>query len=385
MIKMKKSSTFLDISTLKSIFVPSKVPLPGFCCIGITDSCFFKCKMCDKWKEDISVDKKFSKEPTLNMWKRFIFQLSKVVPKVKLRGKMDQRFEINFAGGESLTHPLTLPVVKYANSLGFRTVIPSNAYLINDAMAKKLHDSGLSAINLSLDSLDPKIHDKFRGFDGAHEGVMKAIKALKKYNYPKAGIISIIHNSTYAEIKDIIEWVDKHEKLDWILTMAIMQPNNTVFESGWYEKKDFEELWPKDKSKMIKVIEDIIEIKKDQIRQRKSGLISNEKLVNTLHQLYAFKKYFNDPEIFVKNNQPCNFDTALQVSAVGDIYMCYHYHKLGNIHNDDFRKVWKSNNAKLIRKHILKCKTNCHELINCYYKDEYPFSVKNETKTQKII
>ena len=157
--------------------------------------------------------------------------------------------------------------------------------------------------------------------------------------------------------------------------MAIMQPNNTIFEPGWYEKKDFEDLWPKNTNEVIKVIDELIKIKKHQIKLTKSGLRKNEKLVNTLPQLYAFKSYFKFPERFVKNEKPCNFDTAIQVSAVGDVYMCYHYNKIGNIHKDDFRKIWSSKKANNIRKNIKVCKTNCHELINCYYKDEYPFEL----------
>ena len=101
-------------------------------------------------------------------------------------------------------------------------------------------------------------------------------------------------------------------------------------------------------------------------------------LVNTLPQLHAFKNYFRYPERFVKSERSCNFDTAIQVSAVGDVYMCYHYNKLGNVHYDDFRRLWGSTQAKAIRDKISVCKTNCHELINCYYRDEYPFSLTKE-------
>ena len=373
--QMHKFRNTLNISSIYQLQqFRSDAPDPGFCCIGITDYCFFKCKMCDKWKEDIKVDKNKSKEPSIKQWKQFIWQLSKVLPKNRLNGPIDERFEINFAGGESLTHKLTLPLVKYASTLGFRTVIASNGFMINKAMAKKLNESGLSAINYSLDSLDPEIHDKFRGYKGAYEGVMKAIEALTPYKYPQVGIIGIIHGSTYKGTLDLVKWASNHKKLNWILTMAIMQPNNTGFESGWYDELEFKELWPEKTNEVVKVIDELINIKNEQIKLTKAGVNKSEKLVNTIPQLHAFKNYFTNPEKFVKNEQSCNFDTAIQVSAVGDIYMCYHYNKLGNVQLHDFRKVWNSNNAKKIRDKIKVCRKNCHELINCYYKDEYPFS-----------
>ncbi|NTV24044.1 MAG: radical SAM protein [Nanoarchaeota archaeon] len=349
----------------------AKGPEPGFCCIGITDHCFFKCKMCDKWKTDISV-KPESRPPAVKEWKHFIYQLSRMV-KHRLKGHSPGSFEINFAGGESLTHPHTLELVRYASDLGFRTVIPSNGYLIDKRMAEKLNKAGLSALNLSLDSLDPAIHDKFRGFPGAYKGVMRAIEAMRPYRFPEIGIITIIHDKTYKGTVDLVKWVESHDKLNWVLCMAIMQPNNTIFESGWYSRQDFSELWPKDKAAVIDTVGNLIRIKKEEEERHRKGHAAAVKLVNTMPQLSAFRNYFSDPESFVKNERSCNLDNAIQVSAVGEIYMCYHYDQIGSVHKGDFPKAWKARTASHIRKKIKSCRTNCHELINCYFEDEYPF------------
>lgn len=348
-------------------------PTPGFCCIGITDYCFFKCKMCDKWKEDIKVKEKIY--PTFEDWKRFIKELGIVVAD-KLKGNWNERFELNFAGGESLTHAHTIDLIAYASSLGFRTVIPSNGFLINEKMANKLHKAGLTGLNLSLDSLDPKIHDKFRGYKGAHEGVFKAINALGKYKNPEIGIIGIIQNETYKGIPDLVRWAINHKKLEWILVMAIMQPNNTIFQSGWYDKNKFSYLWPTNIKSVIDTIDELIKIKKKTMYSQLIGKIKRDPLINTLDQLNAFKNYFQYPEKFVKNDLPCNFDTAVQVSAVGDIHMCYHHDMLGNVKDTNFTNAWSSMHAQKVRNKIRLCKTNCHELINCYY-NEYPFEVQN--------
>ena len=361
------------IAHQKNNYIPKNdAPIPGFCCIGITDYCFFKCKMCDKWKEDIKVKEKLF--PTLNEWKKFIFELSHVV-KDRLSGDFNERFELNFAGGESLTNTHTLELVKFASSLGFRTVIPSNGYIINESMAKKLNKAGLTGLNLSLDSLNSKTHDKFRGFKGAYDGVMKAIESTSKYRYPEVGIIGIIHDSTYRGIPDLVKWVLDHKKLEWILIMAIMQPNNTIFNSGWYERNNYSYLWPKNIESATKTVDELIELKNHTISLQKKGLTKRDKIINTLPQLNAFKNYFKYPEKFVKNEMPCNFDTAVQVSAVGDIHMCYQYEMLGNVKNTSFIDAWDSMYSKNIRNKIKICKTNCHELINCYYKEEYPFKV----------
>lgn len=58
--------------------------------------------------------------------------------------------------------------------------------------------------------------------------------------------------------------------------------------------------------------------------------------------------------------------------------MCYRYNKIGNVLNDRLIDVWGSNRADDVRGDIHNCKVNCHELINCYFKDEYPFNSGGE-------
>ncbi len=69
----------IKLSSIKDAFIQKENHLkdalePGFCCIGITDYCFFRCRMCDKWREDVSIDKKLSKPPKLGQWKKFVYQ-----------------------------------------------------------------------------------------------------------------------------------------------------------------------------------------------------------------------------------------------------------------------------------------------------------------------
>ncbi len=113
---------------------------PGFCCIGIVDTCMLKCQMCQKWKEDSGTVG--IAQPTTEQWKTFIRQL---------RDLVDKDFEIDFGGGEALMRPDLLELVSYAKNLGFRNAIASNGYLINEDMAKRIVDSGLDNIVLSLD------------------------------------------------------------------------------------------------------------------------------------------------------------------------------------------------------------------------------------------
>jgi MoaA/NifB/PqqE/SkfB family radical SAM enzyme len=328
---------------------------PAFCCFGIVDECFLRCKMCHKWKPDSSIAG--VKRPNHEQWKDAISSLRTIV---------DPGFLINFGGGEALLLDGLLDLVRHAFDLGFRTNIASNGCLIDEKMAKDIAASGLSSINLSLDSMTPKTHDYLRGVEGVFDKVMLAIEHLDKYCPKDFEIIicSAIYNINMKDAADVAEWVNRHPRIKWVYYMAAMQPNNTDFNRDWY-KEDFNYLWPQDKSAITSVIEKLIELKK-----------AGYKINNQECQLEAFKKYFNHPDRFVKNTS-CNLDQAVHVASVGDIYICYDWALLGNIMRDDIAQVWYSPLAEKARQDIRNCKKNCHHLINCFFEGDYPFIVKD--------
>ena len=339
----------------KSTSVKLDIAKPGFCCIGIVDSCMLKCQMCQKWKEDAGTAG--IPQPTTGQWKIFLKQL---------RGVVDAGFEIDFGGGEALMKKEIFELISYAKSLGFKTTIASNGFLIDEAMAKRIVDSGLDSIILSLDSLVPEIHDSMRGVKGVAERVSNAIKYIRHYSKSiHVGICSIIMEQTLDGLLDLAEWVNNNRDMtNSILFMAAMQPNNTEFDEQWYKNK-YDHFWPKDTKKVTEIIEELI-------RRRKIG----HWIGNSIEQLEAFKSYFNNPSRFVKKN-PCNLDRAIHVSSIGDIFLCFRYALLGNIKNgDDIRKIWYSEEAESARNDIRKCQDNCHFLLNCFFEGDYPFIIQ---------
>jgi len=336
----------------------TKALKPGFCCIGIVDTCMLKCQMCQKWKEDPGTAG--ISQPTTGQWKTFIRQL---------RDLVDEGFEIDFGGGEALMRQDVLELVSYAKGLGFRNAIASNGYLINEDMAKRIVDSGLDSIVLSLDSLKPEIHDSMRGLRGVAERVFKAIGYLRKYSKDiHIGICTIIMEQSLDGIIDLAEWVNTNrDKMNSILFMAPMQQNNTPCDIEWFKKTEYNFIWPKNSKKVQEVLDELL-------RRRKLG----HWIGDSVPQLEAFKLYFENPAKFVKKS-PCNLDRAVHASSIGDMYLCYRHGILGSIRNgDDLREVWNSEVAEEVRNEIRKCGDNCHFLLNCFFEGDYPFMAKEE-------
>ncbi len=335
----------------KSILNKSGIK-PGFCCFGITDACMLRCKMCEKWKDDLFT-KKDIVLPTIDHWKQCISDLSEMV---------DFPFELDLGGGEALLYDGLLEVIDYSVKKGFNTSIATNAYLIDEEMAKKLNNAGLKVISISLDSLNEKTHDYLRGVDGVYQRVMNAIEYLHRHCKGMfINLCCVLYDINQEEIIDLVHWVHKDHRIGYINFMAAMQPNNTHFEENWWEGQ-YGYIWPKDPKKTGQIIDEIILLKKRGFN-----------IGNPVSQLKAFKAYYEEPKKFLKKKQ-CNMDRCVLVSSIGDIFLCYDFDPIGNIKNDRLIDVWYSEKAQQVREQIALCSKNCHHLINCFDEFEEDFS-----------
>jgi len=328
---------------------------PGFCCYGIVE-----CKMCYKWKEDILIQNPKS-VPSMADWRRCSDSLREIT---------GPDFLINFGGGEALLKKDIFELVRYCKDKGFRTNIATNGYIIDEDMAKRIADSGLDSVNISLDSLDEKVHDYLRGVPGVFRNVMNAIEYLDKYcsNF-EIEICSVIYDINQDGVIDLVKWANSDDRINWIVFMVPMQPNNTPLDGRWYEK-EFSFLWPKDPDKVCSTIDGLLNMKKEGC-----------KINNQICQLEAFKKYLRYPDSFVKKSK-CNLDRAIHISSIGDIYICYRWALLGNIKRDDLADIWYSREAYKVRENIETCTDNCHFLLNCYFEGDYPFRLEPQNNIQ---
>ncbi|MDP3041336.1 MAG: radical SAM protein [Candidatus Omnitrophota bacterium] len=322
---------------------------PGFCCLAITEKCMLKCKMCHKWQVDTFTEN----TPSIAQYKNFL---------ANLRGLVSDDFIIHFGGGEALLFEGVLDLVSFCAEKGFRTNIASNGWLIDEEMAMQIADSGLTEINLSLDSLDEDVDDYLRGVKGVYRRKMKAIDFLSKYcKNTRIGICSAIYDLNLDGILPLADWVNNNDKIDSIFFMAPMQPNNTPLDKTWW-RGQYGFLWPKDSAKVCLIVDKLLELK-----------ASGRKIGGQNSQLEAFKLYFRCPEKFVKKTQ-CNLFRAIHVSAVGDIFLCFRWEILGNIKKtDDINHILNSEQADAVRQKIVTCRDNCHFLLNCFFEGDYPF------------
>ncbi|MBQ6585754.1 MAG: putative heme d1 biosynthesis radical SAM protein NirJ2 [Coriobacteriales bacterium] len=89
-----------------------------------------------------------------------------------------------FSGGEPLLRDDIFELVAHAASRGLRPVFGSNGTLITADVAHRLKQAGTVAMGISLDSLDAKKHDGFRGLDHALDLTLQGIENCKAADLP---------------------------------------------------------------------------------------------------------------------------------------------------------------------------------------------------------
>ncbi len=83
------------------------------------------------------------------------------------------------SGGEPLFRPDILEIARYAVDRGLHVALATNATLIDGPMARRIAESGIARVAVSLDGAVPATHDAFRALPGAFNRALEGIRLLK--------------------------------------------------------------------------------------------------------------------------------------------------------------------------------------------------------------
>tara|TARA_B100000131_G_scaffold119007_1_gene115980 strand:+ start:2790 stop:3782 length:993 start_codon:yes stop_codon:yes gene_type:complete len=173
--------------------------------LSITDVCNFKCGYClpNGYQVDKSDSRKFL---NIEEIKRLAKGLSNLgVCKIRL------------TGGEPTVRKDFFEIIKILkNEAGIKkVVITTNGYRLNE-IAEKIALSGLDGINISIDSLNPKIFNEITGHDRLKE-ILEGIKQLQILNFNNIKINAVLLKGINDSEFDFDQWSNyiKNNDLDF--------------------------------------------------------------------------------------------------------------------------------------------------------------------------
>lgn len=112
-----------------------------------------------------------------------------------------------FSGGEPLMHPHIFKLIKRAVDGGRRAVLSTNGLLIDQGVAARLKDLGLSYVGVSLDGLAP-VHDEFRRLPGAFDRTVKAMAIAREAGL-KVGLRFTLNRSNVEDLPAIFDLMER--------------------------------------------------------------------------------------------------------------------------------------------------------------------------------
>lgn len=153
-----------------------------------TNKCNMSCKHCyrdagEELKEELNTEEA----------KALIEEIAKAGFKIMI-----------FSGGEPLMRADVFELVQHAVKFKLRPVFGSNGTLITKDIAKRLKEAGTMGVGISLDSLDSKKHNAFRGVE---KGWEEAVRGME--NCKEAGLNFQIHTTVMDwNYKEVLAMTD---------------------------------------------------------------------------------------------------------------------------------------------------------------------------------
>lgn len=162
-----------------------KKEIPWLIEFSVTYACQAKCPHCSVHKYIVS-EVEGEKLLTNDEIKQVLSQAAKMgIPKVDL------------FGGEPLLKEGVVDLVAHGSKLGLYMSVTTNGWALSRDLIKSLVKAGISCINISIDSVEERIHDRLRGLNGLFRKVTEGIKMCRE-----EGVTCIA--STYVTKKGII-------------------------------------------------------------------------------------------------------------------------------------------------------------------------------------
>ena len=263
----------------------------------------------------------------------------------KLLDEVKEDFDISrmmlcITGGEPLLRKDFFEILGYADALGYKWGMTSNATLITPETAHRLAQCGMKTISVSIDGLE-KTHDELRGLKGAYRKAMEGIQNLiDEEAFDNIQITTVINRKNISELDALFEIMKEIDIDSWRVIhlepigRALQRPDLML------EKDDYIRLF-------------------DFIRQkRKEG-----------YPLEFGCSHYLGPEYEAEVREwywLCNAGVyTASVMANGDIGACLDIERReetiqGNIYRDRFSDVWRDR-FEIFRRDLSKESVTCRE------------------------
>ena len=317
--------------------------------LEVTSRCNARCEHCGSSCGDFKVKDEVSKE---NL-KKALLDISQHYNAKDIL--------LNVTGGEPLVRKDLFEIMNYANKLGFRWGMTSNGMLINDEIIKKMIETKMETISISLDGLR-KTHESFRNVPGSYDKIINNIKKLQKVPSIKiVQVTTVANKKNLNELEDLYNLMKELNIISWRVINVDPIGRAKTNKDILLDKEEYKWLF---------------------------NFIKQKREENILNVEYGCSHYLDIPMEKEIRDTYFYCTTGLYVASIlsnGDIFICPNVERRkefiqGNIKRDSFVDVWE-NKFKMFRTdERLKCEkcSNCSKWKYCLGDSFHTFDFDNK-------
>lgn len=244
------------------------------------------------------------------------------------------------SGGEPLFRKDIFEIARYGSDIGLPVALATNGTLVDKIIAKKIVDSGVKRVSISIDGADAETHDKFRALTGSFNKALEGFKNLKELNMSLQINVSIAkHNS--KQLPDIISLAENFGADALHIFMLVpVGCGVEIKEDQQLPADEYEELlnWFYEKSLQTKLQLKATcaphyyrIVRQRKAEERKQGIVNQPLNPQNDNPLHTFTK-------------GCLAATAICfVSHKGEVFPCgYLPVSAGNVRKTNLKEIWEN-------------------------------------------
>ena len=322
--------------------------------LEITTECNLKCKLCNFWQNK-DPQNKIDLARKISFLKNIINWLEKSDDNYR------SSFSLALTGGEPFLYPKEVfKIAKLCEINEINCFINTNGSLLHPYL-KKILNSGLTALTISIDSHIAQLHDSLRGSPDLFNSLIVVIKKLKQKKEERKLPIKLCIQSILGDWN--INTLPAHIKffqdlgIDGIMFQPIQYPFGLQIPENWYRHFD---QYPRSETDIQNGINYLLSLKLN------DGFIMNSK-----EEIELWKLYFQNPEYLQEDLNPCRaYEQNLIVDVCGNVKYCFNKelepkNKIGNILTNSIEELWDGKYALQERKSMRSCNRAC-SIMTCH-------------------
>jgi len=206
--------------------VPKEEFIPKWIAWEVTGRCNLNCIHCRSASSMSSFDSDF----TTSEAKKLIDDITSFCSPVLV-----------LSGGEPLLRQDLFEIAKYGTDKGLRMCIATNGTLVTDEVCRKMNESGIKIVSLSLDGSTADVHDDFRKQPGAFDATLRAAETFTRNG------IKFLVNSSFAKRNQhdiagtyrLAKSIGAHA---WYMFMIVPTGRGEEIMNELISKEDYEEI-----------------------------------------------------------------------------------------------------------------------------------------------